>query len=106
MAMIVVQLPRGRKAVMQCDDRTGRISTDHAGLRAAFFDEGVRDWTGRRLGPMDGAAFLSAVYDRLFLCGYVVQWLPGASEAERPPDQWREDRGRRWPHSPPGCPGE
>lgn len=106
MAMIVVQLPRGRRAVVQCDERTGDVSTDHAGLRTTFFDEGVRDWTGRRLSPKDGIAFLSAVYDRLFLCGYVVQWLPGIAGPEPSPDQWRGNRGRRWPHSPPGCPGE
>lgn len=95
MAMLVVQLPRGRRAVVRVDVATGAATTTHAGVLAAFFHKGVRDWEGRLLRPNDGRRFLMALYDRLFLSGYTVHWLPVAADPEG-----------QWLHSPPGCPDE
>jgi hypothetical protein len=72
--IVVVHYPRGVTALVWLDLATGAIATSHAGLRETL-RRGVRDWEGRLVGPHDGQAFLSAVYDHFFRSGYSVQWL-------------------------------
>jgi hypothetical protein len=75
MEMVIVQLPRGRTAVMQFDPVTCRVITNHAGLYASFFEKGVRGIDGRLLFPADGRPFFIALFDRLFLSGYALRCL-------------------------------
>ena len=75
MEMLIVQLPRGRTAVVQFDEAAGRATTTHTGLRRTLFENGVKDLDGNVLFPCDGRAFVAAVYDTLFLSGYAVRWL-------------------------------
>ena len=74
MEFLVVQLPRGRTAVVQLDPATGSVTTNHTGLRCTLFRKGVRDFEGYKRFPADGRKFLSAVYDYLFLLNYSVRW--------------------------------
>lgn len=80
MDVLVVQLPRGRTANVWFDPTTHAVATNHAGLMVTLFRAGVKDWEGRRLYPSDGRAFLSTVYDDLFLRGYAVHWLHAVGE--------------------------
>lgn len=73
--MLVVPLPRGRRAVVLFDPATNAVTTNHTGLMATVFQKGVKDLDGCLLLPRDGRAFLSALYDHLFLRGYHVHWL-------------------------------
>jgi hypothetical protein len=75
MQLLVVQLPRGRTALVHFDASTGLIQTNHDGLRSTLFQNGVADFNGKTLFPRDGSIFFSAVFDHLFLNGYVVHWL-------------------------------
>ncbi len=83
MEVILIPLPRGRHALVQFDPRTGRVTTNHAGLYATAFQQGVTDFDGTHRRPSDGRAFLSALYDHLFLHGYRVQWLKGGAASSR-----------------------
>ncbi len=78
MEVLIVQYPRGNTAVAWFDSGTALVSTNHAGLRATL-QRGVQDWKGRLLFPSDGQAFLSALYDYLFLNGYTVRWVKGGT---------------------------
>ncbi len=82
MEMLIVQLPRGRTAVVRWNAVTGRITTDHPGLRATAFRSGVKDLDGRLMFPRDGRGFLSALYDALFLSGYRVRWCRTVGELD------------------------
>lgn len=79
MDVLLVRLSRGRTAIAQFDPALGVVTTDHPGLQALGFHEGIRGFDGGRCWPRDGRAFLAALYDRLFLCGYHVQWLGAGS---------------------------
>lgn len=83
MDILLVQLSRGRTAVAQLDPASGVVTTDHPGLQAMGFRQGIRGFDGCRRWPRDGRAFLAALYDRLFLCGYQVQWLGTGSMLNR-----------------------
>ena len=83
MNMLVVQLPRGRTAVVRCESVTGLITTNYCGLLTTLFQEGVTDFGGGRRFPTDGLAFLSAVFDHLFLHGYSVRWMNSAKQSYR-----------------------
>lgn len=83
MEVLVVHLPRGRTAVAHFDPTEGAVVTNHAGLRATAFQKGVQDLDGRLLWPHDGRAFLSALYDHLFLRGYKVHWLGACTMFKR-----------------------
>jgi hypothetical protein len=72
--IVVVQYPRGVKALVWFDLVTGAIATTHAGLRDTL-RRGVKDWEGHLVCPRDGHIFMSAVYDHFFLSGYPVHWL-------------------------------
>lgn len=74
MEFLIVQLPRGRTAVVQFNPATGAVTTSHAGLIGTLFRKGVTDFEGSRRFPADGLKFLSAVYDYLFLRNYAVHW--------------------------------
>jgi hypothetical protein len=71
--VLMVQYPRGCSALVWFNPAMRRISTDHAGLRV-LLQRGVKDWEGRLRLPRDGRAFLTALYDYLFLNGYRVHW--------------------------------
>lgn len=73
MDVLIIQYPRGRRALVWFDPRTHRITTDHPGL-PDLFEQGVKDWRGRLMFPRDGRAFLEAMHDHLFLNGYAVRW--------------------------------
>lgn len=75
MEFLVVQLPRGRTAVVQFNSATGSVTTSHAGLIGTLFRKGVRDFEGSQRFPADGLKFLAAVYDHLFLRNYAVHWM-------------------------------
>jgi len=75
MDFLVVQLPRGRTAVVQFNPTTGSVTTSHAGLIGTLFRKGVTDFDGYHRFPADGLKFLSAVYDHLFLRNYAVHWM-------------------------------
>jgi hypothetical protein len=75
MVKLIVQLPRGMTALVRFNPEAGCVTTDHAGLCATFFQTGVRDFHGHIRVPRDGRAFVSALYDALFLDGYPVRWL-------------------------------
>lgn len=75
MDFLIVQLPRGRTAVVQFNPATGSVTTSHAGLIGTLFRKGVVDFEGSRRFPADGSKFLSAVYDHLFLRNYAVHWM-------------------------------
>lgn len=79
MEYLVVQLPRGRTAVVQFNPATGAVTTDHPGLMATLFRKGVTDFEGRQRFPSDGRKFLTAVYDHLFLRHYAVHWMRDGS---------------------------
>jgi hypothetical protein len=72
--IVVVQYPRGVRALVWFDLVTGAIATTHAGLRDTL-RRGVKDWEGHLVCPHDGHIFMSAVYDHFFLSGYPVHWL-------------------------------
>ncbi|HSE58246.1 MAG TPA: hypothetical protein VLA99_06050 [Nitrospiraceae bacterium] len=72
--IVIVQYPSGTTTLIWFDPATGSIATTHAGLQARL-RRGVRDWEGRVVVPEDGRAFLSAVYDDLFLNGHHVRWV-------------------------------
>lgn len=74
MDSLIVQLPRGRTAVVQFNPATGVVTTSHAGLIGTLFRKGVTDFEGYRRVPADGLQFLSALYDHLFLRNYAVHW--------------------------------
>lgn len=74
MEFLIVQLPRGKTAVVQFNPATGTVTTNHAGLIGTLFRKGVTDFQGYKRFPADGRKFLSAVYDRLFLLNYSVRW--------------------------------
>lgn len=80
MEFLIVQLPRGRTAVIQYNSATGTVTTSHAGLIGTLFRKGVRDFQGRKRFPADGIAFLAAVYDHLFLRNYAVHWMRAGSK--------------------------
>ncbi len=61
-------------AILWLDPTDEWVMTNHAGMRA-IIQRGVRDWEGHLLFPRDGRAFLSAVYDHLFLSGYRIRWM-------------------------------
>lgn len=82
MQLLVVQLPRGRTALVQFDASTGLIQTNHDGLRNTLFQNGVADFGGKTLFPRDGSTFFEAVFDHLFLNGYVVHWLSSGRAAQ------------------------
>lgn len=65
---VVVQYPRGAKAVVWFDLVTGEVATNHAGLREVL-RRGIKGRDGRMVYAGDGARFLSAVYDHFFLSG-------------------------------------
>jgi len=73
--LLVVQLPRGRTAIVGFDPAEKRIFTNHEGSFGSLFRHGASDLDGRLLFPSDGRNFLSAAYDFLFLNGYGVRWL-------------------------------
>lgn len=75
MERLIVQLPRGRTAVVQFDPATGRVTTNHAGLHSTLFAQGVKEFGGDWVLPDQGRAFFTAVFDHLFLSGYAVRWL-------------------------------
>ena len=75
MEFLVVQLPRGRTAVVQFNPTTGSVTTSHAGLIGTLFRKGVTDFEGCKRFPADGIKFLAAVYDHLFLRNYAVHWM-------------------------------
>ena len=75
MDFLVVQLPRGRTAVVQFNPTTGSVTTSHAGLIGTLFRKGVTDFEGCKRFPADGIKFLAAVYDHLFLRNYAVHWM-------------------------------
>lgn len=79
MELLVVQLPRGRTAVIGFDPAQKRIFTNHEGFFDSLFKYGASDLDGRLLFPPDGRRFLCAVYDFLFLNGYGVRWLHSAA---------------------------
>lgn len=83
---LAVQYPRGHIAIAWVDLATGLVKTNHPGLRATL-RRGVKDWEGRVLFPRNGRAFLTAVYDHLFLSGYHVRWMKGLAAAGRPKGQ-------------------
>ncbi len=83
MEMLVLPLPRGRRAVVLFDPATNAVTTNHAGLMATVFQKGVTDLDGYLLVPRDGRAFLSALYDHLFLRGYHVHWLGACTISNR-----------------------
>ncbi|MEW6246895.1 MAG: hypothetical protein AB1555_09315 [Nitrospirota bacterium] len=83
MDMLIVQLPRGRTAVVRWNAETGRVTTNHPGLRVTAFRNGVRDFSGKLVLPHAGREFLSALYDALFLSGYQVRWCRPARELDR-----------------------
>ena len=56
--LVVVQLPRGRTAVVGFDPVEKRMFTNHQGLFGSHFRLGVRDLDGRLLFPPDGRNFL------------------------------------------------
>lgn len=76
--LVVIQLPRGRTAIVGFDPVEKRIFTNHEGLFDSLFRYGASDLDGRLLFPPDGRNFLCAVYDVLFLNGYGVRWLRSA----------------------------
>lgn len=76
--LLVVQLPRGRTAIVGFDPAEKRIFTNHEGLLGSLFRYGASDLEGRLFFPPDGRNFLCAVYDFLFLNGYGVRWLHSA----------------------------
>ncbi len=73
--VLLIQLPRGLTAAVRFDPSTGLVTTNHEGMLNTLFHKGVMDWSGRRCFPAAGRAFLSALFDHLFLCGYSVNWL-------------------------------
>ena len=75
MEFVIVQLPRGRTAVVQFNPVTGSVTTSHAGLIGTLFRKGVTDFDGYHRFPADGRKFLAAVYDHLFLRNYAVHWM-------------------------------
>jgi hypothetical protein len=80
MVKLIVQLPRGRTALVRVNPETGCFMTDHPGLYTTFFQAGVKDFHGHVRLPREGRAFVSALYDALFLRGYPVRWLePGCA---------------------------
>lgn len=83
MEMLVLPLPRGRTAVVLFDPATNSVTTNHAGLVATVFQKGVKDLDGCLLLPCAGRAFLSALYDHLFLRGYHVHWLKANTASSR-----------------------
>lgn len=83
MEVLVLPLPRGRTAVVLFDPATNSVTTNHAGLVATVFQKGVKDLDGCLLLPHDGRAFLSALYDHLFLRGYHVRWLKASTASNR-----------------------
>lgn len=82
--LLVVQLPRGRTAIVGFDPAEKRIFTNHDGLFGSLFRRGASDLHGRLLFPSDGRNFLSAVYDFLFLNGYGVRWLHSSIALDHP----------------------
>ena len=74
MERLIIQLPRGRTAMIEFDPSTEAVRTKHAGLLGTLFKNGVADFQGQMRYPADGTAFLVAVYDHLFLAGYSVRW--------------------------------
>lgn len=83
--VVVVQYPRGAKAVVWFDLVTGEVATNHAGLREVL-RRGVKGWDGRMVYPGEGSRFLSAVYDHFFLSGYRVFWLSLSGPLTGPKD--------------------
>jgi hypothetical protein len=83
MDMLIVQLPRGRTAVVRFNAATGWVTTNHPGLRVTAFKNGVRDFGGKLVFPHAGREFLSALYDALFLSGYRVRWCGTVGEPDR-----------------------
>ena len=81
--MLVLPLPRGRRAVVLFDPATNAVTTNHAGLMETVFQKGVKDLDGCLLRPHDGRLFLSALYDHLFLRGYRVHWLGACTISNR-----------------------
>lgn len=72
--IVIVQYPSGTTTLIWFDPASRSIATTHAGLRTRL-RRGVKDWAGQAVFPEDGRAFLSAVYDDLFLNGYSVRWV-------------------------------
>ncbi len=83
MDMLIVQLPRGRTAVVRWNAETGLVTTNHPGLRVTALRNGVRDFSGELVLPHAGRKFLSALYDALFLSGYRVRWCRTVGESDR-----------------------
>jgi hypothetical protein len=81
--ILLIPLPRGRSAIVQLDQTNGVVTTSHAGLQATVFQKGVKDLDVRLFLPCDGRAFLSALYDHLFLRGYHVRWLRANDTSHR-----------------------
>jgi len=79
---VVVQLPRGRTAIIGFDLAARRIFTTNQGVFGSLFRHGTKDLEGRLLFPPDGLAFLCAVYDFLFLNGYGVRWFHSAKSLD------------------------
>lgn len=75
METLIIQLPRGRTAVVRFDPAQGQVTTNHAGVRASFLAHGVRNVDGHLVFPREGRPFLVALFDRLFLSGYSLRWL-------------------------------
>lgn len=74
MDIVITQYPSGTPTLVWFDPRSGSIATTHPGLQARL-RRGLKDWAGRTVIPEEGLAFLSAVYDSLFLNGYPVRWV-------------------------------
>jgi hypothetical protein len=73
-----VPLPRGKAVMLKFDRKRGSFVSNHNSLFRTFFKGGVLDFAGHRRWPSDGDAFLTALYDWLFLHGYRVTWKWGA----------------------------
>jgi hypothetical protein len=74
---LCVPLPRGKAVMLKFDRKTGSFVTNQDALFRTFFKRGVMDFEGHRRWPNDGDAFLTALYDWLFLHGYRVTWKWG-----------------------------
>lgn len=68
--------------MVQWHAETGRVTTNHPGLRVTMLRNGVRDLSGKLVLPHAGREFLSALYDALFLSGYQVRWCQTVGESD------------------------
>ena len=82
--LVLIQLPRGRTALIGFDPAGSRVFTNHQGFFDSLLQRGVRNLEGRLLFSPDGREFLCAIYDALFVNGYDVHWMHAATGLDSP----------------------